>query len=1471
MRVSSRNRRRLGLFSGPALACAFAITGLAPASLAQAPVAFMDDSVAARESIPKARELAEAGNVGEAVRVLQALLDADAEQLLEVEPTSDLFIPVREHVHNVLLASPPLLERYRSSEGPTALKALDAGGLQEVERSRFMTRAGLTAALRLAQLDLESARLDAALITLTRVTRHPDRTKDPAAAKECAELAALLAQLLDRDDAKSLAARFAEDATKLGAPPRATSAAKLPAPSVSHGPADPGPAIDAGTIPPRALQEVAIREEPEPQEDDEFAAPARNAVNIPVVFPTALDDSIFVNDGKRIGAFDANTLALRWLVEPGAIDIPQAPSEDDFLRYQWGSTRGPEDAAHVIAAGPPHARVVVATTGLAQRAGRTGDRRTHAIDAATGKVLWSFDIATLDRVLQDASVRGNPLVDADTVVLTARRVGTARGNSVVCLGLDLYSGRLKWSRSLATIGRLPWGVIQRRPDGNLLHRGIVYRADEIGVVTAIEASTGRFVWARRMPPNRVFDRRRMIQPPENTPAFATAIPALIANSLFVQEPGTNADILQLDAANGELVARRNASALLSPDYLVPVGEFLAGVGSSRVALVRASEFESGVIHLSPSFAESTPGPNGAPIVGRCTVAGGSLLIPLSTELVVLDPAKAQDPTRIELHGGGNLLSTGKRLIAADANNLRSFIEWPEARDLLRAHVARDPNAVGDMLTFVELALRAGEPAEAATMAGAALDALELQPATLAPGSTPDRRRLFDILFSFIVRQTSPAAAATSNADPSTPAVATKDARTATPPPDPSPIDPKSLDRLLAAAERAADTPPARAAYYLHLALVRAARHDGARAVEAYQAIFADPAVASAFPLPAARIAPGRSTGEEALERLIELLSREGPNLYAAFDDEAARGARALPGDAKPRELIALARRYPFSRSAPELYRRAAEIHFAAGERAASLAALGQALLAAETLLDAGASDQSPIVGRLGHLMVTRLRDEGRVSAAYRLLRRLSLRLPTTPLLGPADAPVDPAPLLSALTSQLAASPGLPFVGREAPFGEGASPPQILAGWRIAPALFPPSTGAPTDAIALSDPLAGQFGLFILRAEDARLVAAWTRPVESQSPTMLRIDLDASYLFWPSASGGSVEAIDSTSGRTLWKTPEFAAIFADGNRPGPDRFSIPVMGEVRAGELIVALDDKTLTLIERGGRAAAFDLIDGTRLWSRQLPLTRVHDIANVDGSLVVGGLTDTGKVGDPFPPRALCLDARSGEQRHELRIPEHDANSSDQVRLLRAGPKGLVFVAMTERLVAFEAATGNLAWEQRDREARVAVAALTLDDHLFLLSDDRALSVFSTADGSLAPPQRDQLAKIDFPVRLARLDNHVVLSSAKGVQIFDATGAIVGSDLADEDGWLFPPAIARNTIVALDGPPMISIPALMSQRANDVPPTRLVFLSSDTAKLINQQAIVVYADPTDLALLDGKVVITVGPMTAVLDAPAPSR
>ena len=121
----------------------------APPAMGQliAPV-FVDDSAGAADALARAGDFVASGNVDEAVRVLQSLLESESERVVATDGDAELFLSVRRHAHDLLLAHPRLMERYRQIQGPAAERLLGMGADQTVEGAFLFTSAGFEAALR---------------------------------------------------------------------------------------------------------------------------------------------------------------------------------------------------------------------------------------------------------------------------------------------------------------------------------------------------------------------------------------------------------------------------------------------------------------------------------------------------------------------------------------------------------------------------------------------------------------------------------------------------------------------------------------------------------------------------------------------------------------------------------------------------------------------------------------------------------------------------------------------------------------------------------------------------------------------------------------------------------------------------------------------------------------------------------------------------------------------------------------------------------------------------------------------------------------------------------------------------------------------------------------------------------------------------------------------------------------------------
>ncbi|MCX5691050.1 MAG: PQQ-binding-like beta-propeller repeat protein, partial [Planctomycetota bacterium] len=153
-------------------------------------------------------------------------------------------------------------------------------------------------------------------------------------------------------------------------------------------------------------------------------------------------------------------------------------------------------------------------------------------------MLWSTDISLLEsrrlggrETNSTVAVRGNLVIDGDTVVAAVRRAGQLRRiTSLYLVGLDLHTGAVKWTRLVGGYGTNPWGRTTTRPEGMIADRGVVYRTDDMGVVAAFEAATGRPRWVRLLPTRASFD---FSMRSEQEPApFAMHVPLLRGDRMF---------------------------------------------------------------------------------------------------------------------------------------------------------------------------------------------------------------------------------------------------------------------------------------------------------------------------------------------------------------------------------------------------------------------------------------------------------------------------------------------------------------------------------------------------------------------------------------------------------------------------------------------------------------------------------------------------------------------------------------------------------------------------------------------------------------------------------------------------------------------------------------------------------------------------------------------------------------------------
>lgn len=1478
---------------------------------------YPDDSVTARDALVRVRELHASGNTIEAVRVLQMILDGEAERLLPaageqggagVEAT-DLFYPVRTHAAAMLLAMPDLLAAYRLQVEPTGAELLKAGELARVERTMFLTPSGFEATLRLAQLELESANFESARLYLEQLEQHPDRASKSAGAQAASRLLSQLAGYLPRARLVTLASKWATEAGEAASQASSGIAYPPDAKITSRSP------LDSQVFPkelpssPVPLQSVAF--EPlsgsprevvsqGPAEESGFSAFANNESRGPTsgswVFPTYSNEVVYATDGLRIGAWDAATLAPIWTAQPTGRSLTQIYSVDDSFQFGMSSARaGIEDAASVAVKDG----AVVFAGGVAFTANRVGDNTLYALEAATGARRWAVDISLLDlrqsgqaERQSAASIRGNPIISSGTVVVAVRRAGqTRRINSLYLVGFDVYTGAVKWTRLVGSHGTNPWARTNTRPDGLLLYHGVVYRSDDMGITGAYEAATGRPVWVRLSPTKSLSTFGSPAE--EMLEAFATHRPVAVDESIFVIEPnlaGEPGRVIRLDAATGALTASRDGLALNGPLYLLQAGDYLAAVGATRVAFVRSNMLGEGTVRLSESLATHR-------IAGRAVAAGGKLLLPLDDALLTINPAEPTDSTRSPMSTSGNLIVAGgegterngaaaagggaiaddaatvgakggevlgSHVVVADNRGVHSYLGWASAQRLLNERIVAAKDDPSPILTYVDLCTRVGKAAAAPELIDKALVLINRMTDTDA--ASVHRRRLFAILSETLAQSREAL-----NVVPAVEGESAAAGGFARPPVS----DLGVLDQLLDRMTRAADGPAQAVHASFERAWLRVVQLRYTDAVEAYQTILIDKLLAqqpvssdsvlvvSEATLPSV-VAPA---GAIARASLIALLTQQGPGVYSAFDEEAAREASlvtTLTGQAAATRFEELAQRYPVASVTPQLWHRAGDALREVGKTGEARAAYGAGVSAAELSATIGRPDQTATLSLLTSLLCDLSNGPDDAEAVFHLMMRLSSEYPSMQLQLTSGS-VAPAEYAQRLLETLLKRTELARVGT-ARSSAALGPPRVqaLAGWEPVAPICKRLVGTPHGSLLMQNRTLSRLGYWATDALNGELKLVWSRKFESL-PSVVSLSAMNTVLFLATPSGGYLESVRNAGGKrevgiSSWKSQDFSSLFAPvGTGEGviSDRFNTPTDGTVRREDMLVLAAGDLIALVQRRGLAAVFSARTGQAMWREPLDVNRVFEAEFAGNHLVIAG-TYLNKTDGRYLALVVSHNAQNGSPGGTLTNPQ----LGDHPRWLRATGKGDCLVASAMGLQRFDPASGSTLWRNDAVPAmKSSLGAWVVGDWAYILTAGPQLLACKLADGVMQESEVNTRERLQFPLAAWVNAGTLITTGEKGFAILGADGALLGVDALEQTVELLPPAVAASTIFAMETQTLLGGTDATADTA------RLFCFEQPTGRLLSIQRVRLFDAPTSLTLLDGKVIVVTPTVTLVIDQP----
>lgn len=1405
---------------------------------------YMDDSPAAQDGVARAIELAGVGNLEEAARVLQRLLDENADQLLPASERTDkdLFISVRQRVLAVLRESPTLLDRYRQSENAAALGLVETGQFELCERSRVMTTPGFDAALTLAQRHTDDARFFAAWYTLRQLDWHPDFA-GPRAARACALLAAVRGYLLALPDAPietqgDIARTLSQWREKAGIPDSEVKPASVPVIDTARGPLEPGPASDLSGVLPRPLASEFLGASLEgltamtTRGMQQRGIPERASVLQAV--PAIAGDNVYLNDSETITAWDRFTLSKRWRVR---IEPPSA-----IVQMATSGGMGLEDCNWVAVQGHRLATI----GGLAMVSRAQTERAISVLDTRDGRVLWSTTLSQIGpEVLAECFPRGPVVIDQGVVVVSAARNSIEkRLQGAFLIGLDLQTGEMRWARNLGSMGAVPWGMNAFPADVSVVRAGVIYRADRVGVVTAVESVSGRTLWSRRLTPDPIVQQgsrsSRVVPWEGNTPVIH-------GEHLIVMSPDKR-EIVSLDCRTGKLLESKVPSQRLgNPDYLMLAPPASGNPGGAPRLIAVAPSLINMVdldLPLSEAVAMRVAEVIAPGIRGRVSLAGDRLIIPvIEGVLTVQLPPSTEGPLEpaklIKLDRGGHVLAVESQFIVVDDQQVHSYLLWDTANALLSKRMESEPANPAPAVTFAELAYQAGKHDRLISSIDRAIGAIESDP--LSTGAANSRTRLFASMLEMV--EPSP--------DNRSLAKLTDDLRGSV------------IDRVL----QLAATPAEQVQALMAAGAYSEAGGQLAEAVERYQSVLVSPVLAVENYTKLGTTLPAEV---EASRRVRRLVREHGRTVYAAYEQEAMSKLEQVKAAGDIPALERLARAYPVSRASPLAWLEVVGRHRTAGREMLALGALEEALGAAESALNPG----DPLIGEIGGSLVTRIASSDRARAALRTLDEVERRLGSAVLTNE-GSPIDRAALRASLQQKLE-------LGERRPrFGSPSGAVSVLSGWGLLQPICGEAPGSPTDRVALGA-AGGEVSIWkpvTAPGGAPSLEKLWTDPT---AEAFVRMDARSVVLARRVGRSGQFDQSftrrNIDTGTVIWEIPSFRALFNERSRRpfpvGDERIETPMRAQVPASELVVMVDDRTLALIDRVGRAAAFDYETGRMLWAGELPIDRVYDAALSEGALVVAGAPVRGAAALPdaageaeaiaqdaqIVSAVLCVGARTGQTQSIF-------GDTFETLWVRFTHEGMVVAGSERGLTLIDPYRGERRWRNENQPLHDSINAWTLPNRIIVRDNEGRLLSVNSVTGELDPKTIDTLGKAEqsfVEAEVRPLGDRSALVSMRGLVVYDKSGQLVAADALGTDTVVHLPRLGESAAVIVERAPR------SSPDADPGPVSYAVHVVSLTnGRSLGTTPVELAMPPSDVAALDGMIIVSSGTACVLMHAPAP--
>ena len=862
---------------------------VSPCSAGQNPAptpVFTDDSPQAAQWFDRASEQIRTGNTAEALRLYQRLLDQFPNRLLRTDENSNSFTSVRLSVQNALRGQPDLLAAYVENNDAIARRLLEEGRPEDVFVSRFLTPAGLTAALDLAESALVRARFDFTIDILDQCEQHPS-LEGPGRVR-WATLSVLtgvyggrkslvehaIGSLAGSPDGPRLAA-LAASLESTFVPPQpwrsVSPAAALDGATLRQMGKSPTWRYDMEAIPAGSAntRRGSWPDNPDPRAIEE-------TVRLLAVMPVVTSDFVYIHNGMTLTALDRFDGRERW-----SADYRLAPSSPDNGRFGGGifDSVSVQNDPRIVAVDQD--RVVA----IVSRPVNDPDLRTMVVchDAGSGGRLWTTTPGGIHPDLDGATFVGSPVVHDGLVLLTARKQ-TLRLVSDYLVAIELASGRHVWHQHVASSAIFGYYAVLPATVP-IVQDGMVFLSTPLGAMTAIDARTGLVRWLNVLEPFGARMRGDLTAP-------STYDSMLLTPKGLIAFTPSRHGVVVLDPQTGAQRSFHASSLWGDPLYLVQTDDAILAIGDSITRI--------------PLDDLDLPTPDWVPLRGdeflngRVTSGPGKVFIPTNQRLRILDNA-GHEMEFAEINQLAVPLVVGGEVLLASIDRIESFIPYAVGEPHLRARLEANPHDPNPAISLARLAFQHRKLDALMSSIDRAIDIINADP--LSEINTTAQQRLFSGLLDMA----------------------------------PHSVLPDDLSNAIYyRLELLAATPQQRLAYLLSHASSLALAGQAAAAIDSYQAVLTTPALTGE---PWTEAGSTRPAEDVARSRLTQLVVAGHRDLYRSYEDAAQREFDQARARGTPEDLVVVARRYPLAEVASNACITASHLLQARGEEDAAVSVL----------------------------------------------------------------------------------------------------------------------------------------------------------------------------------------------------------------------------------------------------------------------------------------------------------------------------------------------------------------------------------------------------------------------------------------------------------------------------------------------------------------------------------------------------